>query len=111
MRGVTRCQPTTSAGVVVPCRGCFPRAAAGPEVYIISSPHTPSEPGDEQPGQDAIRAQVGREAQAARLVELLGRSARGHEDAFAVLYDETVNRVHGVILRVLRAPDLASEVT
>jgi RNA polymerase sigma-70 factor (ECF subfamily) len=80
-------------------------------VYIISSPHTPSEPGDEQPGQDAIRAQVGREAQAARLVELLGRSARGHEDAFAVLYDETVNRVHGVILRVLRAPDLASEVT
>ena len=58
-----------------------------------------------------MRAQVGREAQAARLVELLGRAARGHEDAFAVLYDATVARVHGVILRVLRAPDLAAEVT
>ncbi|RCK70487.1 RNA polymerase subunit sigma [Desertihabitans brevis] len=46
-----------------------------------------------------------------RLVELLRRSARGHEDAFAELYDLTSARVHGITVRVLRSPDHAAEVT
>jgi RNA polymerase sigma-70 factor, ECF subfamily len=46
-----------------------------------------------------------------RLRELLRRSALGQEDAFAELYDLTASKVHGVVLRVLRAPDLAVEVT
>ncbi|WP_152362129.1 ECF RNA polymerase sigma factor SigK [Microlunatus speluncae] len=45
-----------------------------------------------------------------RLVELLGRTARGHEDAFETLYDLTSTRVYGVVLRVLRSPDQAAEV-
>jgi RNA polymerase sigma-70 factor (ECF subfamily) len=46
-----------------------------------------------------------------RLVELLRRSARGQEDAFAELYDKTSSRIYGVALRVLRSPDQAAEVT
>ena len=45
------------------------------------------------------------------LAELLSRSARGHEDAFAALYDRTCARIHGIVLRVLRSPDQAAEVT
>lgn len=53
----------------------------------------------------------GRSPQAARLADLLDRSARGQESAFAELYDETSSRIYGVVLKVLRAPDLAAEVT
>ncbi len=53
----------------------------------------------------------GRELQAARLVSLISRSARGHEDAFAELYDQTCDRMYGVIVRVIRSPELAAEVT
>jgi len=56
-------------------------------------------------------APTGREADAARLVELMARSARGHEDAFAELYDLTSGRVYGTVLRVLRSADHAAEVT
>lgn len=91
------------------------RVAGSPEVRIIpTSPQSPSSPSAasaESVDVTALQQRVGREAQAARLIELLARSARGQEDAFAVLYDETVRRVHGVILRVLRAPDQAAEVT
>lgn len=52
-----------------------------------------------------------RVAEPDRLVALLTRSARGHEDAFAEFYDLTSARVHGVILRVLRSPEHAAEVT
>lgn len=45
------------------------------------------------------------------LAELLRRSARGDEDAFAQLYDETSARVHGLVLRVVRDPAQAEEVT
>jgi RNA polymerase sigma-70 factor, ECF subfamily len=41
----------------------------------------------------------------------MARSARGHHDAFAELYDLTARRVHGVVLRVLRSPEHAEEVT
>ena len=54
---------------------------------------------------------VGRDVEAARLAHLVTRSARGHEDAFSELYDATSSCVYGVILRVLRSPDLAAEVT
>ena len=53
----------------------------------------------------------GRQRQSARLAELLDRSARGQEAAFADLYDLTSARIYGVVLKVLRAPDLAAEVT
>lgn len=46
-----------------------------------------------------------------RLRELMWRSARGHEDAFAELYDATAPRVYGVIVKVTRSPDLAAEVS
>ena len=65
----------------------------------------PSRPGP-APGGAA-----GREADAARLVELMARCARGHEDAFAELYDLTSSRIYGTVLRVLRSPDHAAEVT
>ncbi len=48
---------------------------------------------------------------AAELVDLLRRSARGHEDAFTALYDRTCARIYGIVLRVLRSPDQAAEVT
>ena len=53
----------------------------------------------------------GRAAENERLGELVLRSARGHEDAFAELYDLTSSRIYGVVLRVLRSADHAAEVT
>lgn len=43
--------------------------------------------------------------------ELLRRSTRGDEQAFAELYDLTSARVHGLVLRVVRDPAQAEEVT
>lgn len=45
------------------------------------------------------------------LPELLSRSARGDEGAFATLYDETSARVFGLALRVVRDRAQAEEVT
>lgn len=59
--------------------------------------------GDEQPR--------GREVEAAQLVDLMNQCARGQEDAFAQLYDLTSQRIYSIILRVLRSPDHAAEVT
>lgn len=50
-------------------------------------------------------------AEHAALAELLHRSARGDEAAFAELYDATSARVHGLVLRVVRNPAQAEEVT
>jgi RNA polymerase sigma-70 factor, ECF subfamily len=52
----------------------------------------------------------GRETGAAHLVELVTLCSRGHEEAFAELYDRTSQRIYGIILRVLRSPDHAAEV-
>lgn len=60
-----------------------------------------------QPGN----GNTGRAAENERLGELVQRAARGHEDAFAELYDLTSTRIYGVVLRVLRSPDHAAEVT
>ena len=48
---------------------------------------------------------------AAELAELLRRSARGDEAAFARLYDATTARVFGLAVRVVRDPAQAEEVT
>ena len=51
------------------------------------------------------------EPQAAHLVDLMSQTARGNHQAFAELYDLTVRRVYGTVLRVLRSPEHAEEVT
>jgi RNA polymerase sigma-70 factor (ECF subfamily) len=47
---------------------------------------------------------------ATRLVELLARSSRGDEQAFAEIYDLTTARVFGLARRVVRDPAQAEEV-
>ena len=47
----------------------------------------------------------------AHLAGLLARCARADEQAFAELYDATARRVHGLVLRVVRDPSQAEEVT
>ncbi len=50
-------------------------------------------------------------ATGADLAELLRRSARGDEDAFAQLYDATSRRLFGLVLRVVRDHAMSEEVT
>ena len=45
------------------------------------------------------------------LADLLHRCARGDEQSFATIYDLTARRVHGLVLRVVRDPAQAEEVT
>jgi RNA polymerase sigma-70 factor (ECF subfamily) len=45
------------------------------------------------------------------LEELVAAAARGDEQAFAELYDQTSPRVYGMVLRVVRDPAQAAEVT
>ena len=49
--------------------------------------------------------------EAPELVELLRRSSRGDEQAFATVYDATSARAYGLALRVVRDPAQAEEVT
>lgn len=51
------------------------------------------------------------DAERARLAGLLRDSARGDEHAFADLYDATSARLNGLVLRVVRDPAQAEEVT
>jgi len=46
-----------------------------------------------------------------RLADLLQRAGRGDQEAFATLYDAVVSRLHGLVLRVVRDPAQAEEVT
>ena len=48
---------------------------------------------------------------AAHLVDLMARCATADQAAFAELYDLTNRRVYGIVLKVLRSPDHAQEVT
>ncbi|MFI5959971.1 ECF RNA polymerase sigma factor SigK [Cryptosporangium sp. NPDC051539] len=50
-------------------------------------------------------------ARADQLGSLLIEVGRGNDDAFAQLYDEMSPRVHGLVLRVVRDPSQAEEVT
>ncbi len=43
--------------------------------------------------------------------EVRTNSGRGSEQAFAELYDMTSARLHGLVLSVVRAPDIAAEIT
>lgn len=47
----------------------------------------------------------------AEMAQLLSRSGRGDEAAFAQLYDMVGSRVYGLALRVVRNPAMAEEVT
>lgn len=47
----------------------------------------------------------------AHLVDLIQRSGRGDEGAFADLYDAVSRRLHGLVLRVIRDPAQSEEVT
>jgi RNA polymerase sigma-70 factor (ECF subfamily) len=72
----------------------------------------PPEAGGQSAGTGRAGAGAGgRAAENDLLAELVLQAARGHEDAFAELYDRTSSRVYGVILRVLRSADHAAEVT
>jgi RNA polymerase sigma-70 factor (ECF subfamily) len=51
------------------------------------------------------------ELRAAHLADLICQTAKGNHEAFAELYDLTVRRVYGTVLRVLRSPEHAEEVT
>ena len=44
-------------------------------------------------------------------MELVSLCSRGHEEAFAELYDLTSARIYGLVLRVLRSSEHAAEVT
>ena len=67
---------------------------------------TAASPGAPAPGEAA--AVPGRGSDLAELIE---RSARGDEGAFAELYDATSRRLHGLVLRVVRDPAMSEEVT
>jgi RNA polymerase sigma-70 factor (ECF subfamily) len=71
----------------------------------------PSGPGDSSRPSGVPDATAGHQVEAAELVELVHRSARGDQDAFAELYDNTSSRVYGIVWRVLRSADHAAEVT
>lgn len=45
------------------------------------------------------------------LADLLQRAGRGDQEAFGTLYDAVVSRLHGLVLRVVRDPAQAEEVT
>jgi RNA polymerase sigma-70 factor (ECF subfamily) len=50
-------------------------------------------------------------ATGADLADLLRRSARGDEAAFAAVYDATARRLYGLALRIVRDPAMSEEVT
>lgn len=62
------------------------------------------------PGGSAAPGGAG-QAAAPDLAELLRRSARGDEQAFAELYDATARRIFGLVLRIVRDHAMSEEVT
>jgi len=72
-----------------------------------SAPVGPGGPSRPDPGPESQIA----DPQAMHLAELMAATARGDHWAFAELYDLTVRRIYGTVLRVLRAPEHAEEVT
>ncbi|HET9873026.1 MAG TPA: ECF RNA polymerase sigma factor SigK [Propionibacteriaceae bacterium] len=76
-----------------------------------NAPRTGHPPGETVAGLNSAAPPRGRDEEADHLMELISRSARGHEDAFAELYDLTSARIYGLILRVLRSADHSAEVT
>lgn len=68
-------------------------------------------PGIGMPERGASRAEAAGPGRPDAAGELLRRAARGDEDAFAALYDLVSAQVHGLVLRVVRDPAQAEEVT
>lgn len=79
----------------------MPGSSNPPEPSSSADPHHPGAAGGE----------AGRSAVQQRLNGLVQRCTRGDEAAFAELHDLTCDRVHGVVLRVLRDPSQSEEVT
>jgi RNA polymerase sigma-70 factor (ECF subfamily) len=63
------------------------------------------------PDEPATGPGRARNGDQSRLVDLLQSSGRGDEQAFAALYDAVAVRLHGLVLRVVRDPAQAEEVT
>jgi RNA polymerase sigma-70 factor (ECF subfamily) len=59
----------------------------------------------------ASASTAGSSATGADLADLLRRSARGDEAAFAALYDATSRRLYGLVLRIVRDHAMSEEVT
>jgi RNA polymerase sigma-70 factor, ECF subfamily len=70
----------------------------------------PVEPGASSRSGDVVEPLTA-DLQAAHLVDLMSQTALGNQQAFEELYDLTVRRVYGTVLRVLRSPEHAEEVT
>ncbi|HZA05109.1 MAG TPA: ECF RNA polymerase sigma factor SigK [Propionibacteriaceae bacterium] len=75
---------------------------------MVASPRSGSGP---QPWPEHGREPAGRDLAAAHLIDLVTKCATGDQTAFDELYQLTVRRVYGAVLRVLRSPDQAQEVT
>ncbi len=60
---------------------------------------------------EAAASTAGSSATGADLADLLRRSARGDEAAFAALYDATAGRLFGLVLRIVRDHAMSEEVT
>lgn len=73
------------------------------------SAHGEPEVAELTPGSAARSAE--RSSVARDLAELLKRSGRGEEAAFARLYDATAARAYGLAVRVVRDPSQAEEIT
>lgn len=72
-------------------------------------PGSADRPAPQQRASSRAHVESG-EDRAGDLTELLLRSARGDEAAFAALYDATASRVYGLTRRLTRSPELAAEV-
>ncbi len=60
---------------------------------------------------EAAASTAGSSSPGAELADLLRRSARGDEAAFAALYDATAARLFGLVLRIVRDHAMSEEVT
>jgi len=69
------------------------------------------QPDPEPTSPPPMRSEPDRSSAAASLAELLRRSGRGDESAFAELYDAMSARAYGLAVRVVRDPAQAEEVT
>lgn len=59
----------------------------------------------------AVGARAEPLSEAAVLADLLTRSGRGDQAAFGQLYDRVAGLVHGIVLKVVRDPSQAEEIT
>ncbi|HYN67704.1 MAG TPA: ECF RNA polymerase sigma factor SigK [Ornithinibacter sp.] len=71
---------------------------------------TAASSGASAPGEATASTAIG-PATGADLADLLRRSARGDESAFAELYDATSRRLFGLVLRIVRDHAMSEEVT